>query len=71
MNIERQTNNKKSRKMQKCYELICILISEISIFTPMNQQYLWHPDVFYMGNKLISTPYLSKRHLEARNLADS
>ncbi len=37
---------------QKSYKLICILMSEISIWSPINQQDFWLPGVFYTGKEL-------------------
>ncbi len=37
---------------KKRYKLICILMSQISIWFPINQQDLWLPGVFYTGKKL-------------------
>ncbi len=34
------------------YKLICILMSEISIWSPINQQDFWLPGVFYTGKEL-------------------
>ncbi len=53
------------------YKLICILMSEISIWSPINQEDFWLPGVFYTGEKLrlehslkeISACCLYKRHL--------
>ncbi len=48
---------KKSRKtqkntFQKSYKLICILMSQISIWSPINHQDFWLPGVFYTGEDL-------------------
>ncbi len=37
---------------QKSYKLICIFMSEISIWSPINQQDFWLPGVFYTGMEL-------------------
>ncbi len=37
---------------QKSYKLICILMSQISIWSPTNQQDFWLPCVFYTGKEL-------------------
>ncbi len=42
---------------KKSYKLICILMSQISIGSPINQQYFWLPGVFYTGKG--SAPNLS------------
>ncbi len=54
MNIERQNYNNKIQKntFQKSYKLICILVSQISIWSPINQQDFWLPGVFYKGKEL-------------------
>ncbi len=54
LNSERQNNNKKIQKnaFKTSYKLICILMSEISIWSPINQQGFWLPAVFYTGKKL-------------------
>ncbi len=44
---ERQKN-----AFQKSYKLICILMSQISIWSPINQQDFWLPGVFYTGKEL-------------------
>ncbi len=53
-NSERQNNNKKIQKntFQKSYKLICILMSQISIWSPQMQQDFWLPGVFYTGKEL-------------------
>ncbi len=38
--------------IKKSYKLICILMSEISIWSFINQQDFWLPDVFYTGKEL-------------------
>ncbi len=38
--------------LKKSYEFICILKNEISIWSFINQQDLWLPDVFYTGKEL-------------------
>ncbi len=47
-------NKKKIKKnaFQKSYKFICILMSEISIWSPTNQQDFWLPGVFYTGKEL-------------------
>ncbi len=54
MNRERQNNNKKIQinAFQKSYTLICILISQISIWSLINQQDFWLPGV-YRSNQSI------------------
>ncbi len=54
LNSERENNNKKiqTNAFKKSYKLICILMSEISIWSPINQQDFWLPAVFYRGKKL-------------------
>ncbi len=53
LNSERQNNNKKiSKCISKSYELICILMSQISIWSPINQQDFWLPGVLYTGKEL-------------------
>ncbi len=42
---------------KESYTLICILLSQISIGSPINQQDFWLPGVFYTGKG--STPNLS------------
>ncbi len=58
---------------KKSYKLICILMSQISIWSPINQQDFWLPGVFYTGKELSTACYLYKRHLstEAINQSDS
>ncbi len=59
-NSERQNNNNFIQKMiiiqknafENSYKLICILISQISIWSPINQQDFWLPGVFYTGKEL-------------------
>ncbi len=50
----RQNNNKKIQKnaFPKGYKLICILMSQISIWSPINPQDFWLPGVFYTGKEL-------------------
>ncbi len=62
MNSERENNNKISRKnaFQKSYKLICILMSEISIWSPINQQDFWACLLYRQGAE-ISVCYLYKR----------
>ncbi len=52
--VKIQENPKKIQKnaFQKSYKLICILMSEISIWSPINEQDFWLPDVFYTGKEL-------------------
>ncbi len=38
--------------ISKSYILICILMSEISIGSPINKQDFWLPGVFYTGKEL-------------------
>ncbi len=76
MNSERPNNNKRNseKRIKKSYKLICILMSQISIWSPINQQDFWLPGVFNTGKELrISACYLYKRHLstEAINQSDS
>ncbi len=54
LNSERQNNNKKIQKnaFQNSYKLICILMGEIIIWSPINQQDFWLPCVFYTGKEL-------------------
>ncbi len=66
---------------QKSYKLVCILMSEISIWSPINQQDFWLPGVFYTGKELrlealkgvllISVSYLYKRHLSTEAINQS
>ncbi len=49
-NSERQNNNK-SRKTIWRFK-ICILMSQISIWSHINQQDFWIPLVFYLGKEL-------------------
>ncbi len=54
-NSERQNNNNKiiqKNAFENSYKLICILISQISIWSPINQQDFWLPGVFYTGKEL-------------------
>ncbi len=54
-NSERQNNNNKiiqKNAFENSYTLICILISQISIWSPINQQDFWLPGVFYTGKEL-------------------
>ncbi len=45
---------KQQQKIQKndLHKLICILMSQISIWSPINQQDFWLPGVFYTGKEL-------------------
>ncbi len=47
-----QQQQSRKKKLSKSYTLILILMSEISILSPINQQDFWLPGVFYTGNKL-------------------
>ncbi len=51
---QNNNNNKKNQKnaFQKRYKLICILMSERSIWSPISQQDFWLPGVFYTGKEL-------------------
>ncbi len=40
------------KSFQESYKLICILMNEISICSPINQKYVWIPGVVYTSNKL-------------------
>ncbi len=39
-------------EQKNAFKLICILMSEISIWSPINQQDFWLPGVFYTGKEL-------------------
>ncbi len=41
-----ETKQIQKNAFQKSYKLICILMSQISIWSPINQQYFWLPGVF-------------------------
>ncbi len=47
-----RTNKIQKNVIQKSYKLICILMSQIGIWSPINQQDFWLPDVFYTGKAL-------------------
>ncbi len=47
-----KTGKIQKNAFQKSYKLICILMSQISIWSPINQQDFWLPGVFYTGNEL-------------------
>ncbi len=47
-----RTNKIQKNAIQKSYKLICILMSQISIWSPINQQDFWLQDVFYTGKAL-------------------
>ncbi len=47
-----ETKQIQKNAFQKSYKLICILMSQISIWSPINQQYFWLPGVFYTGKEL-------------------
>ncbi len=51
---DRITKKKKIQKnaFQKSYKLICFLMSEISIWSLINQQDFWLPCVYYTGKEL-------------------
>ncbi len=51
LNSERQ-NNKKKHTFKKSYKLICILMSQIRIWSPINQQDFCLPGIFYTGKEL-------------------
>ncbi len=38
--------------LKKSYKLICILMSQISIWSPVNQQDFCLPGIFYTGKEL-------------------
>ncbi len=71
--VRDRITTKKSRKthFKKSYKLICFLMSQISIWSPINQQYFWL--TLLKGALLISAWYLYKSHLstEAINQSDS
>ncbi len=51
LTVRDRITKKKIQKntFQKSYKLICMLMSEISIWSPINQQDFWLPGVFYTG----------------------
>ncbi len=51
-NSELEKKKNKKNAFQKSYKFICILMSEISIWSPTNQQDFWLPGVFYTGKEL-------------------
>ncbi len=52
MNSEGQNNKNNKNAFKKSYTSICILMSEVSIWSPINQHDFWLPGIFYTGNKL-------------------
>ncbi len=50
LNSERQNN--KENTFKKMYKLICILMSQIRIWSSINQQDFCLPGIFYTGKEL-------------------
>ncbi len=49
---DRITKKIQKNAFQESYKLICILMSDISIWSAINQQDFWLPGVFYTGKEL-------------------
>ncbi len=65
-----KTNKIQKNAFLESYELICILMSQTSILSPINQQDFWLPGVFYTGKEL-RLLHLYIKHLSTEAIKQS